>query len=83
MGASGSSEVPIREVQQPSNSIQEDNIKLNEAYEKGKVDGTAAFQSTLEEVAAQVYDNVHTELTTIQSDSLEKSKTKVNNISYI
>jgi hypothetical protein len=47
--------------------------KLREAYEKGKAEAQAGFQGALEMVAAQVYENVQSQLSNIQKDSLEKS----------
>lgn len=64
-----------------SNSNKVENIssddKIKEAYNKGKEDGKASFQSSLEQVAAQVYDGVHARLTDIQTDGLTKSKALV------
>lgn len=51
--------------------------KIKEAYNRGKEDGKASFQGSLEQVAAQVYDGVHTRLTDIQTDGLNKSKALV------
>lgn len=52
--------------------------KLKEAYEQGKQEGVSTFQSTLEVVAAQVYDNVHSQLSNIQKDSLDQSQQLVS-----
>ena len=54
--------------------------KIMQAYNKGKEDGKASFQSSLEQVAAQVYDGVHARLTDIQTDGLSKSKILVRRI---
>lgn len=51
--------------------------KIKQAYNKGKEDGKASFQSSLEQVAAQVYDGMHARLTDIQTDGLNKSKALV------
>jgi predicted Holliday junction resolvase-like endonuclease len=55
----------------PEVHVNED--KVQKAYNKGKEDGVASFQSSLEQVAAQVYDGVHTKLTEIQEGSLKRS----------
>jgi hypothetical protein len=55
----------------PELTVSED--KVQKAYNKGKEDGVATFQSSLEQVAAQVYDGVHTRLTEIQEGSLKRS----------
>ena len=57
--------------------------KLKEAYEQGKQDGVATFQSTLEVVAAQVYDNVHTQLASIQKDSVQQSQQLVSSSTVV
>ena len=54
----------------------EDRVK--QAYAKGKGDGVASFQGELEKLAAEVYDNVHTQLSDIQQKSLNKSKQTVS-----
>lgn len=54
------------------------NINFKAAYDKGHEDGVNTFQSSLEQVAAQVYDGVHKQLADIQSESLAKSKELVS-----
>ena len=56
----------------------DNNINFKAAYDKGHEDGVNTFQSTLEQVAAQVYDGVHKQLADIQSESLAKSKELVS-----
>jgi hypothetical protein len=51
--------------------------KLKESYEKGREDGVNSFKSTLEQVAVQVYESVHSKLTEIQSESLKNSQATV------
>ena len=70
------------EIDAPTETIYSNNDKLREAFNKGKEEGVASFQSSLEQVAAQVYDGVHTKLTEIQSDSLKRSKETVRNLLY-
>jgi hypothetical protein len=52
--------------------------RIKRAYEKGKQEGLDSFSSSLEQVAAQVYDNVHSQLQTIQTDALVKGKIAVS-----
>lgn len=47
--------------------------KIQNAYNEGREEGVGAFQSTLEQVAAQVYDNVHAQLVKVQDDSINQS----------
>lgn len=54
------------------------NINFKAAYDKGHEDGVNTFQSSLEQVAAQVYDGVHKQLADIQTESLAKSKELVS-----
>lgn len=54
------------------------NINVKAAYDKGHEDGVNTFQSSLEQVAAQVYDGVHKQLADIQTDSLARSKQLVS-----
>ena len=54
--------------------------RIKQAYSKGKEDGINTFQSSLEQVAAQVYDSVHSRLTAIQTESLEKSSKLVSGV---
>ena len=61
----------------PVTAVSDNSDKLQQAYTKGKEDGVASFQSSLEMVAAQVYDGVHTRLTEIQTDSIKRSKQMV------
>jgi len=56
----------------------DNNINFKAAYDKGHEDGVNTFQSSLEQVAAQVYDGVHKQLADIQSESLAKSKELVS-----
>lgn len=48
--------------------------RLREAFEKGKKEGQSSFESVLDKVAAEVYDNVHSKLAVIQQESLAKSE---------
>lgn len=59
------------------------SINFKAAYDKGHEDGVNTFQSSLEQVAAQVYDGVHKQLADIQNESLAKSKDLVRRCSVI
>lgn len=56
--------------------------KVKQAYNKGKEEGVASFKSSLEQVAAQVYDGVHTKLTEIQADSMQRSRVLVSHLFF-
>lgn len=58
------------------------HVNFKAAYDKGHEDGVNTFQSSLELVAAQVYDGVHKQLADIQTDSLKRSKQLVCGILF-
>jgi hypothetical protein len=53
--------------------IEDVESRIQNAYLKGKQEGASSFQSSLEIVAAQVYDNVHDQLAKMQEEKLEQS----------
>ena len=55
---------PTTGVRVTGNVIMEVEERIQKAYLKGKEEGEGSFQSSLEAVAAQVYDNVHQQLST-------------------
>lgn len=57
--------------------IEDVETRIQTAYMKGKEEGASSFQSSLELVAAQVYDNVHEQLTKMQEEKLRQSLAKV------
>lgn len=50
---------------------------VEKAYQRGKEEGHAAIHTALDSVAAQVYDNIHEQLLSIQKQNLEKSEQMV------
>ena len=50
---------------------------IEKAYQRGKEEGHAAIHTALDSVAAQVYDNIHEQLLSIQKQNLEKSEQMV------
>jgi hypothetical protein len=97
MGASQSSEggVPIQGEVTPQQPVGESGVRITgtavqsledrvkEAYEQGRMEGVQSFQSSLEIVAVQVYDNVQQQLAHIQQESLNKSESVVSNLAII
>jgi hypothetical protein len=71
---SDSSSNLIVEKSDTNNKINNDS--LTEDYKRDK----AEIQSTLEQVAAQVYDNVHSQLESIQTAQLQQAQQFANNI---
>jgi hypothetical protein len=69
--------------QEEAPAVTSNDSRIKEAYAKGKQEGVASFQSQLEQVAAQVYDGVHTRLTQIQSDSIQRSKQMVSSVQTV
>ncbi len=59
-------------------AIQTLDDRVKEAYEQGRKEGVESFSSALEVVAAQVYDNIHSQLADIQKESLSKSESVVS-----
>ena len=50
---------------------------VEKAYQRGKKEGHAAIHTALDSVAAQVYDNIHEQLLSIQKQNLQKSEQMV------
>ena len=50
---------------------------IEKAYQRGKEEGHATIHKALDSVAAQVYDNIHEQLLTIQKQNIEKSEQMV------
>lgn len=67
-------------VEKSDNNSKINNDLFSEEYRRGKADGTAEIQASLEQVAAQVYDNVHTQLEAIQNVQLKQAQNFANNI---
>ena len=51
---------------------------IEKAYQRGKEEGHAAIHKALDSVAAQVYDNIHEQLLSIQKQNLEKTEQMVS-----
>jgi hypothetical protein len=51
---------------------------IQEAYEKGRAEGQASVKGMLEAVAADVYDNIHTQLTDIQTKQVQEAQKMVS-----
>jgi hypothetical protein len=51
--------------------------RIQKAYSMGKAEGEGSFQSGLEQVAAQVYDHVHQQLSKIQEEKARQTLEKV------
>eukprot|EP01039_Chlorochromonas_danica_P006956 gene6956-7696_t len=75
--------VPITSVdglQAPAGSttqpLSQDQVEkaLQEAYEKGKAEGQTVIKGMIEAVAADVYENVHVQLSEIQRKQAEASR---------
>ncbi len=56
--------------------------KIQEAYQRGKEEGLATIQQSLNAVAAQTYDQIYKQLSDIQSNELQNSKDLVNYFYY-
>jgi hypothetical protein len=57
-----------------ANSMKYKSPELEQAYQQGKIDSSAEIQKTLENVAAQVYDNVHEQLRDLQAKQVDHTK---------
>ena len=56
------------------------NDPVEQAYLRGKQEGTETIHRALDQVAAQVYDNIHEQLMDQQRNSLAKTETMVASI---
>ena len=69
-----SSSVIVQGGATPANAAKYNSPELEKAYQQGKLDSSAELQKTLENVAAQVYDNVHEQLRDLQSKQIDHTK---------
>lgn len=51
--------------------------QLQEAFQRGKDDGVATIQQSLSAVAAQTFDQIHSQLKVLQENQIEESKAMV------
>lgn len=72
--------VPSSGVRVTGQVIEDVESRIQNAYMKGKQEGASSFQSSLEIAAAQVYDNVHDQLTKMQEEKLESSMKKATEL---
>ena len=63
-----------------SNLMNDFEQQVQNAYTRGKEESKADVQKALDLVAAQVYDNMRSQLAEIQSESIEKSQKMVKHI---
>mmetsp|Transcript_8935 Transcript_8935/g.8827 ORF Transcript_8935/g.8827 Transcript_8935/m.8827 type:complete len:160 (+) Transcript_8935:3-482(+) len=83
MGASNSTPVastPSPSTEKPVSSLllAEDPVQI--AHQKGKNEGLDSINRSFDAVAAEVYENIHTQLLGIQKDNLVKSQEMVSAI---
>lgn len=71
---------PIRKsgIRVTGNVIEDVEKKIEQAYMKGKEEGAASFNTSLETVAASVYDKVHGQLIESQEKSINESLKKAD-----
>ena len=81
-GTAQTNSSPENGVRVTGSAVQSLDDKIQQAFEQGKTEGLQSFQSSLEFVAAQVYDNVHSQLANIQQESLAKAESKVRVFMY-